>query len=123
MRFDIHTPCGNCPFRTDCLKGWLGKKRATEIADVLRNGQTFSCHKTTNRRVAEQHCAGALIMLMKSQGGFSGMQSIACALKLLDYKKLNMDAPVFESPTLFIRHHKGGRAKRAAILDARQGEG
>lgn len=63
MDFKLKAPCGNCPFRTDKpkQKGWLGRERAKEIYEALRNDKTFTCHKTINND--EQFCAGALILL------------------------------------------------------------
>ena len=29
----MQTPCNNCPFRKDSLKGWLGSERMTEISE------------------------------------------------------------------------------------------
>lgn len=47
MNFDLKKPCAKCPFRTDCLKGWLGEERAEEIATgITEEQQTFSCHET-----------------------------------------------------------------------------
>jgi hypothetical protein len=104
MRFDLKTPCSNCPFRTDCPPGWLGERRAGGIAENLDQGNTHQCHKTG--RANAQCCAGSLIMMKKAQGGFSGTVSIACALKLLDPATLELEAPVFDSTEAFVEHHK-----------------
>jgi len=53
---NMKRPCGNCPFRKDTLKGWLGKGRMTEILD----SNTFTCHKKIDKQ-----CAGH--MLIKGQ--------------------------------------------------------
>ena len=107
MKFDLKSPCDQCPFRIDTQKGWLGCERATQIAQTLDQGNTFSCHKTgrNQRRIGEQHCAGALIVFKRSQGGFSGMISVAASLQIFNYKLLDLDAPVFESLDDFIEHH------------------
>lgn len=107
MKFDLTTPCSGCPFRRDCQPGWLGLERANSIAETLDQGNTFSCHKTgrNQAREGEQHCAGALIVLKNSQGGFSGMVSIAAALGIFNYRALDLDAPVFDSLDDFIDHH------------------
>lgn len=115
MKFDLTKPCGNmCPFRTDCLEGWLGEERAEEIADNLAQS-TFPCHKTTaqdddseyGELVAtkdSQHCAGALIMLEKMEQP-SQMMRIAEQLGFYDRFKLDMNAPVFDDAEEFIEHH------------------
>ena len=109
MNFDLHKPCATCPFRTDCLPGWLGHKRANEVAEGLNGGNTFQCHCTLG--AAPQPCAGALIVLRADQGGFSGALSVACAMGWLDYNALDAEAPVFASLEAFIEHHAGGQMK------------
>ena len=47
------TPCKNCPFRKDCLEGWLGKNRMSEILQ----SSSFPCHK--NKKL---QCAGHMIL-------------------------------------------------------------
>ncbi len=115
MKFDLTQPCSECPFRTDCLQGWLGKSRAAEIADSIKNGSTFPCHKTTefddegeSIGVGEQHCAGALILLDKSVPngtGSSNILRIAMRLRIFDPDKLKIDAPVFATFEEFVDHH------------------
>ena len=115
MKFTLSEPCGNmCPFRIDCLKGWLGEKRATEIIDALtREDKTFACHKTVEyddddelvlNNPKEQHCAGAMILLEKN--GFANQMMRICErIGLYDRNKLNMDAKVFDEFDDFIEHH------------------
>ena len=40
-------PCPNCHFRADRL-GFLSRPRAQQIADSLRRGESFTCHKTND---------------------------------------------------------------------------
>ena len=66
MDFDLKSPCNNCPFRRDCLVGWLGEDRAKGIIkSITEKAGTFRCHKTGRttggKKVDEQHCAGAII--------------------------------------------------------------
>jgi hypothetical protein len=109
--------------------------RAVEISNSifgLRNGP-FPCHKTLDydaqyeaQDEAEeygesapsdsaftadtQHCAGALI-LMEKGGHQSDCVQLAQRLGrffggvIYDPQKLNMGAPVFDTPTQFIEHH------------------
>lgn len=117
MKYEMTKPCKNCPFRTDSLKGWLGKGRAAEIAFAIVQQQgTFPCHKTVdynsehddeNEGVVtgeSQHCAGAMIMLEKMEKP-NQMMRIAERLGMYDYRKLDMKSPVFENDKQFIKHH------------------
>lgn len=106
--YSLTTPCDNCPFRTD-IKPYLHPERVEEIRDALVRGE-FPCHKTVTYRdgdgeeaedvrVAtdkEIHCAGALILQEKT-GHVSQMMRIAERLGMYDHRKLDMDAPVFDS--------------------------
>lgn len=103
MKFDLTTPCKTCPFRTNCMGGWLGRERAQGIANALDEGSSFTCHNTRGKN--SQQCAGALIMLKRAHGGFSGALSVACALGLLRYQDLDLDAPIFDSLEAFVQHH------------------
>ena len=105
MRFDLHKPCANCPFRTDCPPAWLSGARAEEIAEAVAGGNTFQCHKTLQD--APQMCAGALLVVRHDQGGFSGAISLACAVGWLEPDRLDEGAPVFDSLEAFIAHHEG----------------
>lgn len=100
MKFDLVSPCKECPFRTD-VEPYLLPERAEEICDALERGQTFSCHKTNDysgedvRETSDsQHCAGALIMLEKMEMP-NQMMRIAERLRIYDRTKLRMDAPVY----------------------------
>lgn len=114
MNFNLTKPCGDmCPFRADCLEGWLGEDRAEEIVEGLITQQrTFACHKTTItddggetiETSKSEHCAGALIFLEHLEQP-NQMMRIAERLGFYDRAKLDMDAPVFDDETCFIRHH------------------
>lgn len=109
MNFDLVRPCKDCPFRSD-VRAYLSKRRVREIIDAITRQQgTFSCHKTNefgedengNSRTIEtsktQHCAGALIMLERLERP-NQMMRISERLGFYDRTKLDMDAPVFNSP-------------------------
>lgn len=113
MNFDLKRPCKDCPFRTD-VKPYLTASRAREITDAITRQQaTFSCHKTNQlvdgddgeNEVLEtgksQHCAGALIMLERLERP-NQMMRIAERLGMYDASKLDMDAPVFDSPRAMV---------------------
>lgn len=118
MNFDLVRPCSHCPFRTDCLKGWLGKWRAKELADaIVLQQQTFSCHETSGGREDdgvrgpdEQHCAGAAILLERLERPNQIMR-IFERFGLYDRTKLDMDSPVFPSVAAFVKHHTEKRKR------------
>jgi len=41
-------PCGGCPFTTDDRFKGLSVDRRREIADSLRRGESFTCHRTVD---------------------------------------------------------------------------
>jgi hypothetical protein len=113
MKYDLVRPCSNCPFRSD-IKPFLRRGRGEEIADVLRRGGTFACHKTVDHSddesdddidatldrmrgaPEESHCAGALIVTERDSGP-NQMHRIAMRLGMYDPDKLDRNAPVFEN--------------------------
>ena len=136
MRFDLKKPCKNCPFLKPSVqpmnKGWLSKERAQGIIDnLLHQGGTFPCHKTTNidddfnydvefeseeaAREAEteawhrnvsgsQYCAGALILMLKC-GNPSQMTQIAQRLNLFNADELIDRDKVVENLEEFVNMH------------------
>jgi hypothetical protein len=110
MKFNLKTPCSNCPFRTD-VKPYLTKGRAKEICQGLVERQgTFSCHKTTEhdedgdtRETKDsQHCAGAMILLEKMNAP-NQLMRIAERFGDYNHKELDMEAPVFKNVQAFIK--------------------
>lgn len=118
MEFKLKRPCPKCPFRTDCLEGWLGGARASEIVySITIEQQNFACHETTVHddesgehvsSATEIHCAGALIMLENIEYGVGQNARIAERLGVLDMDSLDWSSPVFASVEDFIDHHAGG---------------
>ena len=92
----MQSPCNNCPFRKDSLKGWLGSERMTEILE----SDSFVCHKTTKGTLQERkQCAGFMII----QKDRSTAVRIAKVLKIdLELRNQNL---VFESKEDCINHH------------------
>lgn len=97
MKFDLKTPCKDCPF----IKGSstnisLEAGRIEGIVQDIRNDMTFTCHKTLEKRSAEQqHCAGALVFLEREENP-NQMMRMAERFGMYDYKKLNMAADVID---------------------------
>jgi hypothetical protein len=103
-------PCEKCPFRKD-VRAYLRKDRVMEIVSALENGGTFPCHETvdyddeTGEALMSasdwKFCAGAMIMLEKAQdpeqAPANQMLRIAERIGSYDYRKLDMESPVFDS--------------------------
>lgn len=116
MDFKLKKPCDMCPFRTDCLRSWLGERRSREIAEsIADHQQSFPCHKTIDYSEDDEgneyrglenshHCAGSLILLEKIERP-GQMMRIGERLGFYDRHALKMDAPVFDSIEDFIEHH------------------
>lgn len=104
MKFDLKKPCSDCPLRSD-IESYLTKKRAKQIVfEVFNRDRTFTCHKyakSLGHEGEEQHCAGMLI-LQEKNGSANQMMRIAERLGFYNYKKLEMDSPIFETPYDFI---------------------
>lgn len=122
MKFDLTRPCAACPFRTD-IDFYLSPGRVHAIyRDITDGDASFSCHKTTEfddgeyrRRPDEQHCAGAMVMLMRMDMPNQIMR-IAMRIGMFDPDALDMDAPVFhdvDAMALAREHAYGiGRPRR-----------
>lgn len=126
MKFDLKTPCKNCPFRNDETRiTFAGKERATEIAEsAYRNG--FPCHlsaiDTSEAYEAmgiedqggyefgenTQHCAGAIIMFLHDSYGspWPGIGNDEDLMETLAMQ-MDMEAPVFQSEEEFIEANPG----------------
>ncbi len=105
MKLELKAPCEDCPFRND-IRPYLTTERVEEITDsVFYQDKSFSCHKHNEfddyggvrEGKNSQHCAGVLIMLEKANNP-NQMMRIAERLGMYDRTKLNMDAPVDDSP-------------------------
>lgn len=104
MRFDLTTPCKDCPFRSD-ITFHLARGRVYEIIEgITTYDRTFACHKTTQfdddgehlrSNDKEQHCAGAMIFLMRREQP-NQLMRIGERVGFFDPDKLDMDAPVFD---------------------------
>jgi hypothetical protein len=104
MKFDLKRPCSNCPFRTDIVFPLRIEKVAAIVESITLKDQSFPCHKTTSfdddgehiPSKKEQHCAGALIMLEKTENP-NQMMRISERLGLYDATALDHNyVPVYE---------------------------
>lgn len=126
MKFDLKTPCKNCPFgKTPTRIVFACRERAEEIEEsAYRNG--FPCHLSADDTSDDdedggfvfgentQHCVGALLMWLKD--GDSGNVPFSW----LDedeqdriQERLNWDAPVFEGVEEFLNANEEHKRKRA----------
>lgn len=87
---NVKSPCKDCPFRKDSMKGWLGKDR---MESILNSG-AFTCHKKRHLQ-----CAG--FMLVK--GGESDFIQLAERLNMP--LELSGEELVFDSKEECIEHH------------------
>ena len=84
-------PCGNCPFTKNCMKGWLGEKRMTEII----KSDSFVCHKNTKLQ-----CAGHMLLLGNDNVFVRTANNLAIELNLQGREL------VFDDAHECITHHK-----------------
>lgn len=104
MKYNLHKPCDNCPFRPS-VRFPLPRERRAEIAASLMSDAPFSCHKTTqdDDTSTHSHCAGALIVMW-----ISGQQWANFAHRLgamfagFDDSNLDLESPVYRSLEDFI---------------------
>lgn len=115
-RFALTSPCKHCPFRSD-ITPYLRADRAAEIAQSIRDGAEFTCHKTTvpdedddtggsmkpGPRAA--FCAGALATLERG-GETSNYTRVAERIGLYNPVRLNPAAPVYPSLTAWVQAHR-----------------
>lgn len=125
--FKLKQPCGtHCPFHASCVP-FLTRGRVLEIAVSLKIGESFHCHKTISygeddegrsvreKLLDEQHCAGAILVLLNDDTWNTAMQlgerfqAIFPELTALHFhhEEMNREYPVFPSLVAFIMHHSG----------------
>ena len=106
-RYDLKTPCKNCPFRNDETRlRFFNRERAEEIEDTAyRNG--FPCHLSAKLEEDEsgdgyvfgentQHCVGYIIMQLKEGSGpWPGIDNDEDLMDVLA-NQIDWGAPVFE---------------------------
>lgn len=104
MKYDLTTPCNNCPFRND-IRPYIRPERVEEL-----RGVPFSCHKTSTQQGKEnheegvQHCAGSLILHEKENMPHQ-MMRITERIGMYNRTKLNMEAPVYDSFDEMVERH------------------
>jgi len=114
MKFDLTTPCKNCPFRTDATAiRFACRERAEEIEEsAYRNG--FPCHLSGviddddedagyEFGPNSQHCVGATIMFLAGgMGGNIPFERLSQRRQEKIEARLKFDAPVYQGPEEFL---------------------
>lgn len=125
MRYDLKTPCKNCPFRTDATAiRFAARERAEEIEEsAYRHG--FPCHLSAEIVEDEdggssgyvagrdtQHCVGYAIMRLNedewAEEGWPGIGNddrIAARIA----SRVDRDAPVFKNTDEFFAANEAKR--------------
>lgn len=117
LRYDLRTPCKDCPFRKDVpLHDGVADSLPKLMGQFMGGDDAFhTCHKTDPRsdsaegqafRGPIQHCAGFLIMLRRSRFPFPKKARAAGAIPF-NYR---VDLPVYtfvEMVTRYRDHYCG----------------
>jgi hypothetical protein len=126
VKFDLKTPCKNCPFgNTKTRIVFSCRERAEEIEEsAYRHG--FPCHLSADDTSDDdedggfvfgettQHCVGALLMWLKGDGdGNVPFTNLDEDEQDLVRDRLNWDSPVFEGAEAFIEANTERKRKRA----------
>jgi len=131
MKFDLRSPCGNCPFRNDRHPFGL---RADRVRSILGGGKgraywpavSFPCHQTIDYDRDDggatvpptaQQCAGVMIILVR-EGRFNDAMQIAHRLGMFDPAGLDMDAPVYATTEDAIKGQEQWDRPSKAIMGA-----
>lgn len=126
MKFDLKTPCKNCPFsNTRTRIRFVSRERAEEIEEsAYRNG--FPCHLSADDTSDDdeeggfvfgentQHCVGALLMHLKDdESGNIPFCNLDEDEQERIKERINWNAPVFESVEAFINANTERKRKVA----------
>lgn len=105
----LTSPCAKCPFRKDCMPGWLGEERMAGICnDTVMGDQYFTCHETTDLPQRKQRlCAGKLILEERANPKGNSSTRVAIALGFFPggYDSLKNKELVFDNVKDAIKHH------------------
>lgn len=116
MKYDLKTPCKNCPFRTDkSAIRFSCRERAEEIEEsAYRNG--FPCHLSAHNTSDEdeenggyeatetsQHCIGFIIMMINDgYDAWPGVDNDADIVERIT-ERIARNAPVFQSVEEYLK--------------------
>lgn len=127
MKFDLTTPCNECPFRNDGHPFGLAEERVWEILggndDHPWPTPSFACHKTCaydnsgngRSHYKTQQCAGVMIILTR-EDRFNDIMQVAERLGVWRRSDLDMSAPVYASAAEAARIIPGPYARSRNVL-------
>lgn len=133
-RFSLRTPCKLCPFRID-VPPYLTRERAESIADDLRAGAPFDCHKTTVLGEDEEgeetlvcdpavtkECLGSLATTLR-EGWMNQPALAAYRTGALDVERVRAhEQPVYDSLAQWVEaHEQAEKAEEAKVRKANRG--
>ncbi len=72
-------PCGECPFRKNSAKGYLGGFTIEETLSVAKSEHEFQCHKTRETDNVRE-CVGRLLFATKTCKSFKDSELEALRL-------------------------------------------
>jgi hypothetical protein len=99
----IHkTPCAECPWRKDSLKGYLGGNTPEMYADSVQNGEAPACHmRDETHPKGGAFCVGALQCMANSATLPKDPEPRAAR------EIVGRSDKVFNFPALFYKYHTG----------------
>lgn len=90
LHYDLHKPCADCPFRRDVpMHEGVAVDLPQIMIDLSDGNFAHTCHKTDPRsdspvgQAADgpaQHCAGALLMVLRTTNGIVDQEPMARAV-------------------------------------------
>jgi len=103
---DLKQPCNQCPFRVNCIPGWLGPWSPEALLESLVH-EPFPCHLTVTLTEKEyKGCAGAGLF-------FNNILEISRHPDTSKHQKVldKSSDDIFTSKQRFLAHHKKWRKK------------
>ena len=128
--FKVTQPCRNCPFRTDANRILFRDRARAEEIDEHAYREGFPCHETAETHndpltgmesllfgSQSSHCAGYLVMRLKSEGGggapWPGIGNNTELSEALSKHLGNwLDLDIFESEEEFFQAHETAAERR-----------
>lgn len=99
LAWNLMAPCGDCPFRKDSpFHEGIAATAEAKFCDIQRGRFAHTCHKTDNRPECDgphnwkgrpEHCAGAILMLLKTGDGYDLQLPL---LQAIEAGKLDIEA-------------------------------
>jgi len=104
MNYNLIDPCEECPFLKDCsVEIPLTKKQAI-LHRLLREEKAYGCPKYEKEYRGGQHCAGALIFLLKIDK--APIHIVLASYVMYDPSDMDLTLPVYESIQAFLKSDK-----------------